>query len=64
MSFLSRVNLIEISKTICDRASKVSPDAHLRTLDAIHLATYWMLKAEEPGLEMITLDARILSTLE
>lgn len=62
-NFLARIHLHEITKEICDSAGKVHSESPLRSLDAIHLATYFKLKTHEPTLRMLSFDSHILSAL-
>ena len=52
---LEAVYLIEITPDILERAGVADP-AHLRSLDAIHLAT--ALSIDDPTLDIITYDRR------
>jgi predicted nucleic acid-binding protein len=56
----SRMDMLEISEEICGLAGRVAPSSRLRTLDAIHLATYYQLRRVEPGLRMLTFDERLV----
>jgi uncharacterized protein len=53
---LEAVYLLEITPAILDRAAALGP-RHLRSLDAIHLAT--AMSVDDPDLEVITYDARM-----
>jgi predicted nucleic acid-binding protein len=55
----SRIDMLEISEETCGLAGRVAPSSRLRTLDAIHLATYYQLRRVEPGLRMLTFDERL-----
>jgi uncharacterized protein len=57
--FWPKVDFIEITREICDRAGRIVPGSRLRTLDAIHLATYYRVKELDPMIEMLTFDQRI-----
>ncbi len=61
--FWPKVDFLEITPEICDLAGRVAPQSRLRSLDAIHLATYFRLRQLEPGLEMLTFDDRIMNEL-
>jgi len=58
--FWPKLDFIEISKDICDLAARIAPAARLRTLDAIHLATYHHVRELVPTLAMLSFDDRIL----
>lgn len=60
-SFWSRVDLIEMDAEICDLACRIAPASRLRSLDAIHLATFRRLREITPTLEMLSFDRRILA---
>ena len=60
----SRCHVWEITPAICERAMSVAPATGLRTLDAIHLATF--LEARRrlgPELELLTADDRLRRAL-
>jgi predicted nucleic acid-binding protein len=56
--FLSRVDMIAISDAIVESASRL-PDRHLRSLDAIHLATALLTREELDVL--LSYDDRLLT---
>ena len=55
----NRCELWELSPAVCDLASLITPDKVLRTLDALHLATFLMARARIEGLELLTADKRL-----
>lgn len=55
----ARCEIWEITERVCERASLVRPDLPLRTLDALHLATFLLARERVEGLELITVDARL-----
>jgi len=57
--FWPKVDFIEVTCEICDLAGRVAPRSRLRTLDAIHLATYLRAKELDPQIEILTFDERI-----
>lgn len=59
----ARTAFVDISREICDLAGRIAPASKLRSLDAIHLATFQVLKRLEPSAEMLTFDERLLSAL-
>jgi predicted nucleic acid-binding protein len=54
-----RCELWELSLGVCELASHVAPDHNLRTLDALHLATFLMARRRIEGLELLTADERL-----
>jgi predicted nucleic acid-binding protein len=54
-----RVEIVEISAEIGDLAERVAPDSALRSLDAIHLASWQLLRRIDPDLELLTTDRRL-----
>ena len=62
-AIFSKIDFIEMTREIAEQASKVAPHHRLRTLDAIHLATYYKIKEVLPELQIITFDKRILESL-
>jgi predicted nucleic acid-binding protein len=55
----SRSEIWELSMTICTAAAKVAPSIRLRTLDALHLATFQTARRRIVGLELVTADERL-----
>ncbi|MGH7646346.1 MAG: type II toxin-antitoxin system VapC family toxin [Gemmatimonadales bacterium] len=55
----SRCELWELSPAVCDLAAHVAPDRSLRTLDALHLATFLVARRRLEGLELLTADHRL-----
>jgi predicted nucleic acid-binding protein len=58
--FWPRIDFIEMTRDICDLAGRIAPRSRLRSLDAIHLATYFRSKELEPDIEILTCDDRIM----
>jgi predicted nucleic acid-binding protein len=59
----SRCELWELTPSVCEMARQVAPGT-LRTLDALHLATFLLAREKIEGLELITVDARLQAALE
>ena len=57
--FWPKLDFVEISREICDRAGRIAPRSRLRSLDAIHLATFLTIRELDPSLEMLTFYERI-----
>lgn len=55
----ARCALWEITRPVCDLACVVAPTKPLRTLDAIHLATFLLARRRIEGLEFLTADRRL-----
>jgi predicted nucleic acid-binding protein len=55
----NRCELWELSPAVCDLASVLAPDKMLRTLDALHLATFLLARGRIEGLELLTADKRL-----
>ncbi|MGH7612973.1 MAG: type II toxin-antitoxin system VapC family toxin [Gemmatimonadales bacterium] len=55
----SRCEMWELTPTVCDLAAHVAPDRSLRTLDALHLATFLVARRRIDGLELFTADQRL-----
>ena len=49
----------ELSPLVCELAGQVSPTKPLRTLDALHLATYLLARRRVAGLQLLTADERL-----
>lgn len=54
-----RVALLEISSEVALLAERVAPGSPLRSLDAIHLATWQLARGYEPDLALLTSDLRL-----
>jgi predicted nucleic acid-binding protein len=54
-----RCDIWELSPSVCRLAAEVAPGQRLRTLDALHLATYALARERIPGLELLTADERL-----
>jgi uncharacterized protein len=57
--FWPKLDFIEITQHICEQAGRIAPRSRIRSLDAIHLATFFWIKELEPTIEMLTFDERI-----
>ena len=55
----ARCDVWELTEAVCRLACEVAPREKLRTLDALHLATYLHARERIPGLELLTADARM-----
>jgi predicted nucleic acid-binding protein len=54
-----RCELWELSPAVCDLAARLVPEQPLRTLDALHLATFLLARGRIEGLELVTADRRL-----
>lgn len=57
--FWPKLDFIEVTQQICDQAGRIAPQSRLRSLDAIHLATFFWVKQLDPTIDMLTFDERI-----
>ncbi len=55
----ARCEIWELTGLVCETASQVAPGNPLRTLDALHLATYLLARRRIPDLELLTADRRL-----
>ncbi len=55
----ARIDSLEMDAAVCELAGRLAPRSRLRTLDAIHLATYQLLRQRDASIEMLTCDKRI-----
>jgi len=55
----ARCEIWELTPLVCELAGQVSPSKPLRTLDALHLATYLLARRRVAGLELLTADERL-----
>ena len=56
----ARCEIWELTPLVCETASQVAPGKALRTLDALHLATYLLARRRMADLELLTADRRLL----
>ena len=55
------VHFLELTRDVCDLAGRIAPSSRLRTLDALHLATFYKLREIDPSTEILSFDHRILA---
>jgi predicted nucleic acid-binding protein len=56
----ARCDIWELTPRVCEMACQVAPNKPLRTLDALHLATYLLARRRIAGLELLTGDQRLM----
>lgn len=54
-----RCDIWELSREVCDRAALVAPRVSLRSLDALHLATFSLARRQIEGLLFLTADDKL-----
>ncbi|HUN56695.1 MAG TPA: type II toxin-antitoxin system VapC family toxin [Candidatus Binataceae bacterium] len=59
-----RCELWELTASVCGMAREVAPFKGLRTLDALHLATFVLAREKIEDLELVTVDERLRNALE
>ena len=57
--FWPNLDFIEVTRDICELAGRIAPRSRLRSLDAIHLATYYRVQELDPSIKILTFDQRI-----
>lgn len=55
----ARCEVWELTRAVCELARTVAPSKPLRTLDALHLATFVLARRRIDGLELLTDDERL-----
>ena len=60
----ARCEIWELTASVCDLAATVSPPRALRTLDALHLATYLLARRRLGEVELLTSDERLRAAVE
>lgn len=55
----ARCDVWELTPAVCDLAAAVAPAKTLRTLDALHLATYLLARRRLGEVELISADRRL-----
>ena len=58
-SVWARCDLWELTPAVCEAARHVAPGKLLRTLDALHLATFVLARQRFGDLELVTADERL-----
>ncbi|HUY26691.1 MAG TPA: type II toxin-antitoxin system VapC family toxin [Candidatus Binataceae bacterium] len=59
----ARCELWELTQSVCEMARWVSPGKGLRTLDALHLATFVLAREKIASLELLTTDIRLQAAI-
>lgn len=54
----------ELTPEVCQLAEVVAPASLLRSLDALHLATFSLARREIEGLELLTADERLRTAFD
>jgi len=60
----TRCELWELTPSVCERARQVAPGKSPRALDALHLATFVLVRESIESLELVTVDERLQAALE
>ena len=55
------VHFFELTRDVCELAGRIGPTSRLRTLDALHLATFQKMREIDPSTEILSFDHRILA---
>lgn len=55
----ARCEIWELTAPVCEMARRVGPGKALRTMDALHLATFVLARERIAGLELLTTDIRL-----
>lgn len=58
-ALFDRMEVLEISAEIAELAGRIAPASPLRSLDAIHLATWQIARRLAPELDLLTADRRL-----
>lgn len=59
MALFDRMEVLEISAEVAELAGRIAPASPLRSLDAIHLATWQIARRLAPELHLLTADRRL-----
>jgi predicted nucleic acid-binding protein len=59
----ARCELWELTPSVCEMARQVAPGKPLRTLDALHLATFVLAQEKFEDLKLVTVDDRLQAAL-
>lgn len=63
-SLWARCELWELTPAVCEMARQVATGKPLRTLDALHLATFVLAREKIENLELVTVDQRLQEAAE
>jgi predicted nucleic acid-binding protein len=63
-SLWARCELWELTPAVCEMARQVAPSKPLRTLDALHFATFVLAREKIEDLELVTVDHRLQEAAE
>jgi predicted nucleic acid-binding protein len=55
----ARCEIWELTRSICKDAAAMAPSSGLRTLDALHLATFLAIRKKLPSAMLLTVDVRM-----
>ena len=55
----ARCEVWELTRGVCELARQVAPTKGLRTLDALHLATFLLARRKIEGIVLLTADERL-----
>lgn len=58
-----RSEIWELTSNVCNFAARIAPKKALRTIDAIHLATYQLARRRIPDLQMLSADERLTASM-
>ena len=58
-SLWARCTVWELTREVCDLAAQAAPQHPLRTLDALHLATWLIARRRLGDVELLTTDSRL-----
>jgi predicted nucleic acid-binding protein len=56
-----RCEIWELSRAVCEEARRIAPTLPLRSLDALHLATFMVARRRISSLRLLSTDARMLA---
>jgi len=57
------IDFLDLSDRICEVARRIAPSSRLRSLDAIHLASFVQAREADPELELLTFDDRLRAAI-
>lgn len=60
----ARCDIWEVTSEVCDLAAAVAPTRQLRTLDALHVATYLLARRRLGDVHLLTADQRMQEAVE
>jgi predicted nucleic acid-binding protein len=60
---IEKMDLLEMSKLICEKAASIQPQRNIRSLDSIHAASFFWFMERDPKIKFFCFDTRLLEAV-